>query len=332
MPLHLALAAFPALLAVLAGDPPAPTSPPAAAPATQKAPTDAAKPVYDENADAHAAIDAALAAATRDHSRVLLQWGANWCGWCKLLHGTFASDKEIAKKLRDEYVVVYVDVGRMDKNADLAKRFNADLAKNGLPYLTVLDSSGAVVANQETGSLELPKGTEPRGHDRAKVLDFLTKNQAPPAKADDVLAAGLAKASSEGKLVFLHFGAPWCGWCHRLENWMAKPDVHAILAKAFVDVKIDTDRMTGGQELLTKHAKGKNGGVPWFEIVDASGAALVNSNAPSGNVGFPAQPGEIGWFVEMLTRSNAKLSSADIAALKSSLEAESKPAAATPSH
>ena len=291
------------------GDPPAAVK--ASAPA----------PVYDEKADAAKDIEAALAKAKRNHTRVLVQWGANWCGWCKMLHAFCASEKDVAKKLRDEYEVVLVDVGRMDKHQDLVKKYGASLDQ-GIPFLTVLGEKGEVIANQETGSLEKPKGTEPPGHDKAKVLDFLTKHQAPAMKADDVLASGLARAKAEGKLLFLHFGAPWCGWCHKLEDWMAKPEISAILAKAFVDVKIDTDRMTGGQALLDGHSAGKNGGIPWCEILAADGTALVNSNGPKGNIGFPAQSEEIAWFVEMLKKSGAKLSHDDIATLERSLAAK----------
>jgi thiol:disulfide interchange protein len=293
----------------IAGDPPAK---PAAAPQ--------AVPIYNEKADAHVDIAAALAQAKRDHSRVLLQWGANWCGWCKMLHATCGSDKDIKKKLQYEYQVVLIDIGRLDKHMDLATKYGATLKESGVPFLTVLDEDGAVVTNQETSSLEKPKGEEPMGHDVAKVMSFLTKHQAPALKADEVVAKAVAAAKSDGKLVFLHFGAPWCGWCHKLEAWMAKPEIHAILAKAFVDVKVDTDRMTGGQDLLNAHSQGKNGGIPWCEILSADGKALVNSNGPKGNIGFPAQADEIAWFVSMLKTSGATLTDAEIAALEASLK------------
>ena len=294
-----------------AGDPPAAAKP--AAPAA---------PVYDEKADAAKDIERALATAKLDHSRVLIQWGANWCGWCKMLHALTTGDQEIAKELRDQYVVVHVDVGRFDKHMAIAERYGADLKKNGLPFLTVLDENGAPVVNQETSSLEKPQGSDPPGHDKAKVMAFLTKHQAPAVKADDLLAAGVAKAKAEGKLVFLHFGAPWCGWCRKLEAWMARPEVHAILDKAFVDVKIDTERMTGGQAMLTAHSAGKNGGIPWFEFVDGAGKALVNSNGPKGNTGYPSAPEEIAWFMQMIHTAGAKLGAEDLAALEASLAAK----------
>lgn len=285
----------------------------------------AAAQVYDEKADAAKALDEALAKARRNHTRVLVQWGANWCGWCKMLHATFQTDKDISRELRYEYEVVFVDVGRFDRNLELSTKFGADLKKHGLPYLTVIDADGRPVANQETGSLELPAGAQAKGHDVAKVMAFLRLNEAAKVKADDVLAVGVAEAKRDGKLVFLHFGAPWCGWCHRLEDWMARPDIAPILSKAFVDIKIDTDRMPGGQEMLTARSQGRNGGIPWFAFLDADGKALVNSSAPqSGNIGFPAQPEEIAWFAEMLRKSGAKLGAADIAALEASL---AKPAA-----
>jgi thiol:disulfide interchange protein len=328
---------FPAVASVLAslllagpvasvrGDaPPAQSGAPAGAKADTKADTKAAakpaaKPVYDESADAAKAIDAALARAKKDHARVLIQWGANWCGWCRMLHATCASDATIAKKLKYEYEVVLVDIGRFDKHMDLAAKYGADLKKNGVPYLTVLDANGSVVANHETGSLEKPANAEPKGHDPAKVLAFLTEHQAPALKADEVVAAGLAEAAKDGKLVFLHFGAPWCGWCHKMEAWMAKPEVAAILAKAFVDVKVDTDRMTGGQALLEKHAGGKATGIPWFEFLGTDGKPRANSTAADGNIGFPSKPDEIAWFVDMLRSSGAKLGADDISALEKSL-------------
>jgi len=301
----------PLATAARAGDPPS-------APAKQAVAKE--KPVYDEKADAAKDIAAAVARAEKNHSRVLVQWGANWCGWCRMLHATSQSDKPIAKELHDEYEVVYVDVGRFDKHMELATKYGADLKKEGLPYLTVIAGDDKAVANQETGSLELPKGAQAKGHDAAKVLAFLKANEAPRVKADDVLAAGIARAKSEGKLVFLHFGAPWCGWCHKLEAWMAKPEVARILGNAFVDVKVDTDRMPGGQELLRAHSQGKNGGIPWFEFLDADGKALANSNAPKGgNIGFPAQPDEIAWFAEMLRASKARMSEKEISELGDSL-------------
>lgn len=297
----------PVLPKAVAGDPPAA--------AAKK------ESVYDEKADAAKDIADAIARAKRNHTRVLVQWGANWCGWCRKLHATCASDKNIAKELRYEYETVLVDIGQFGKHMDLAAKYGADLKKNGVPFLTVLDEDGKAIANQETGSLEDPKSAS---HDPAKVMAFLTANQAAALQADDVLAAGVARAKSEGKLVFLHFGAPWCGWCHRLEDWMAKPEIAGVLAKAFVDVKIDTDRMTGGQQMLDAHSKGKSGGIPWCEIVSTDGKALVNSNGPAGNIGFPAQGEEIAWFVEMLRKSGAGLGAEDIALLERSLQSPAK--------
>lgn len=102
---------------------------------------------------------------------------------------------------------------------------------------------------------------------------------------------------------------------------MAQPQVAAIMAKDFLDVKIDQDRMTGGKELQAKYNK-KPSGIPWIAIIDpATGDAIVNSDAPdAGNIGFPAEPAEIAHFVTMLQATKKNMSDSDIAALKTSLE------------
>ncbi len=110
----------------LAQEPAAATKPAAALQAP--APAAAAKktPVFDEAADARAAVTAAVRAALRENRRVLIEWGANWCGWCNLLADKFKSDGDLRKKLLYEYDVVKVDVGHFDKNLDLAKELGAE--------------------------------------------------------------------------------------------------------------------------------------------------------------------------------------------------------------
>jgi thiol-disulfide isomerase/thioredoxin len=167
---------------------------------------------YDEQADAKQVIAAALARAKKENRRVLIQWGANWCGWCVKLHALYKSDKAIAHELNYEYDLVLVDIGQWDKNIDLAKQYGADFKAKGagVPYLTVLDGDGKVLANQDTGSLEDPAKKESGGaHDPAKVLAFLTEHQAKYLVADEVRAAAFARAKAEQKRVFEHFGAPW---------------------------------------------------------------------------------------------------------------------------
>lgn len=275
------------------------------------------EPIYDESADPEQQIAAALKKAGQENQRVIIQWGANWCGWCYLLHDIMEQDPEISRKLMYDYQVVLVDVGQFDKHPELLKKYEADIKGNGVPFLTVLNPDGSVVVNQETSSLE-SSDEDKRGHDREAVLTFLDKNAPEPVAAEQVLARGIQKAQESDRLVFLHFGAPWCGWCHYLEDWMAEPE-QAVMHRQFVDVKVDIDRMNGGPELLEKYRE-QSGGIPWFAVIDPkSGDVVIDSTGPEGNVGFPSTDNEIAYFGEILEKCGDRFSEQEISLLKESL-------------
>jgi thiol-disulfide isomerase/thioredoxin len=124
--------------------------------------------IYDESADGAKQIADALAVAKKDNKRVLLQFGANWCGWCHKLHKLCESDAGIAAKLKEAYVVVLVDVNK-GHNEDINKRYE-NPTRFGLPVLVVLDSDGKALTTQDTGKLE-----EDDHHSPAKVLAFLNE-------------------------------------------------------------------------------------------------------------------------------------------------------------
>ena len=117
--------------------------------------TEPAKPktdLYAPPEDAPAEISAALAAAAKDHKRVILVFGANWCYDCHVLDATFHS-KAIAPLVNANYHVVHVNVGDEDKNLDLAEKYGVPI-KKGIPGLAVLDSEGKVVYSQKEGEFE----------------------------------------------------------------------------------------------------------------------------------------------------------------------------------
>ncbi len=121
--------------------------------------------IYDESLDGQKQIDDAMAQAKKDNKRILIQFGANWCGWCHKLHKLFETDKPVSDELKADYVLILVDVNN-GHNKDLMTKYAAD--RLGLPSLVVLDAEGKHVTTKNTAELE-----EGDHHSPEKVLAFL---------------------------------------------------------------------------------------------------------------------------------------------------------------
>lgn len=109
--------------------------------------------LYADPAEAEADLKAGLAKAAREHKRVLVVFGGNWCYDCHVLDTTFHS-KEFAPLVDSNYVVVHINIGDDGKaNGPLAARLGVVLDK-GVPSLGVLEPSGKVVYAQKNGEFE----------------------------------------------------------------------------------------------------------------------------------------------------------------------------------
>jgi thiol-disulfide isomerase/thioredoxin len=129
----------------------------------------------------------------------------------------------------------------------------------------------------------------------------------------------MAKARSSGKNLFVYFSAPWCGWCHKLQNYLDREDVHAAFSKAYIPVNIDVDRMTQGTDIRNRYGVSEDDGLPFFVIVDAGGKKLADAKGPKGNVGFPAESFEIDHFIKVVRAHGPRITSAQAATLRRGL-------------
>jgi thioredoxin 1 len=111
--------------------------------------------LYPPPDDAQSEINAALASAAKDHKRVILVFGANWCYDCHVLDATFRS-KTFAPIVNASYHVVHINVGdEGDQNLDLAEHYGVPLKGHvRVPSLAVLDSNGKVVYAQKNGEFD----------------------------------------------------------------------------------------------------------------------------------------------------------------------------------
>jgi thiol:disulfide interchange protein len=139
--------------------------------ATAPAPTPAPIPkkhLYSETADPKADIAAALAQAKREHKRVILDFGGDWCGDCQVLD-IYAHQAPNAELLDKNFILVHVWIGHMDKNIDVAAKYGVPISK-GVPALAVLAPGGKVLYSQATGQF-----ADMRHMDPGSVTEFLEK-------------------------------------------------------------------------------------------------------------------------------------------------------------
>lgn len=142
--------------------------------------------------------------------------------------------------------------------------------------------------------------------------------------AREVLRTGLEEAAETDRLVFLHSGAPWCGWCRRLEEWLRREDIEPIFSRDFVDVKIDIEEMKGGEALMDSYTGGYKG-VPFLVILKPDGTVVVDSFAADGrNIGSPRAEWEIEYWNEMMRASVRRITEEEIEYMAETL-AEDRP-------
>lgn len=134
-----------------------------------KQPADMKKDLYPADADAHAEIREAEQRAAKQHKRLLLVVGANWCFDCHVLDLAFHS-AELAPIVTANYEVIHIDIGLdSTKNADVLKQFDVSLDK-GVPVVLIAESDGKVLFNQKNGEFEDARGLSPE-----YLVDFLNK-------------------------------------------------------------------------------------------------------------------------------------------------------------
>jgi len=106
---------------------------------------------YDETADAKAEIKQALTQAAITNTPIIIVFGANWCGDCKMLD-TAMKHGASAPLLSRDFKTVKVNVGRCDTNLDIAKTYGVPLDK-GIPAVAIISPKNEVLYVTREGEL-----------------------------------------------------------------------------------------------------------------------------------------------------------------------------------
>jgi len=134
-----------------------------------KQPTNPNPNLYAKDADAKAEIKETVAKATKDHKRIILIFGGNWCYDCHVLDSVFHQN-DVQPVIDKNFEVLHVDIGDDGKkNADVAAEYKVPLDK-GVPALAVLDADGKLLYSQQNGEWESTRTMDPDD-----IVAFLNK-------------------------------------------------------------------------------------------------------------------------------------------------------------
>jgi thioredoxin 1 len=126
---------------------------------------------YDEKANAAADVQHALTAAQGEHRKVLLVFGANWCGDCRALDQALHGSS--GPLIEGKFEIVKIDVGNFDKNLDIDARYGHPIG-NGIPAVVVVDASNKILYSTRGGELANARKMGDQG-----IYDFLAAKVAP---------------------------------------------------------------------------------------------------------------------------------------------------------
>ena len=97
----------------------------------------------------------------------------------------------------------------------------------------------------------------------------------PEADAKAEVNSAIAKATAEGKHVFLQIGGNWCPWCVKFHKMISEDTKLDSLIKANYEVvKVNYSKENDNHELLATLGYPQRFGFPVFVILDEKGKVL----------------------------------------------------------
>jgi thiol-disulfide isomerase/thioredoxin len=110
---------------------------------------------YDESADAHAEVAAAITRAAANHKFVLLDFGGNWCPDCRVTAAAL-SLSDIKPWIDKNFEMVKIDIGHLNKNMDIGDRYNVHVT--AVPTIIILDPQGRMMNAGNPAALKDARG------------------------------------------------------------------------------------------------------------------------------------------------------------------------------
>lgn len=111
-----------------------------------------------------------------------------------------------------------------------------------------------------------------------------------------------------------------------------KPFFEANYVTVMVDVMEQPDKASlmnpGGKELMDKLNGGQSTGIPFYAVLDPGGKKIVDSmrkvpgQPKPQNIGHPAAPEEIAWFMGMLNKTAQHAKATELKAIEDWLKAQ----------
>ena len=101
---------------------------------------------YDQQASGDRQLAQAKARAKARGRILLIDLGGNWCLDCRILAG-IAELPELKAFIARHYEVVTIDIGRFDKNQQIARHYGVTGRLDGVPALLVVDPRSDTLLN-----------------------------------------------------------------------------------------------------------------------------------------------------------------------------------------
>lgn len=127
------------------------------------------KKLYDPSLDGMKQIKEAVNKASAQGKHVLIQYGGNWCKWCRAFDAFCKADSSISSIIAVNYVPVKLNYDPTNKN-DEANIYLGNPARFGFPVFIIVDGKGKVIHIQDSSLLE-----DGPGYNKEKVTGFFSQ-------------------------------------------------------------------------------------------------------------------------------------------------------------